>query len=420
MAARKGKRLSIAPRGKLLFYALIAANLFLAAGYANRFSATAMICGLAVSILLTLLIGIFVFKLMDTVDNGINLLKAQDYASRLRKVGQPEADAIVALFNELMDSLKSERQTREEKNLFLQQLIDASDQGIVIMNLDDTIMQTNAAADDMLRSIDIPELDDGETATLRAADGMIFRVMRQSFFDRGFRRTFYLIETLTEEVRNIERDTYGKVIRTIAHEVNNTLGGIDSVMQIVSNVSEPDIAEVIESCRERNQMLTDFISAYAYLVKIPEARTVSMDLAESIEHLKPFITYYANNAGIQVKYNLDESATVDLDPVLWEQAIINIIKNAVESITKAERSDGLIEISIDSRGSIAITDNGCGISPDQVPLLHTPFYTTKPDGQGIGMMLIREILRRHECKFTLFTDKYTKKTHFHIIFPIES
>lgn len=420
MAARRSKKISFAPKGKPLFYALIAVEVILAAGYANGTSAPIMVCGLAVSILLTALIYVFVFRLMDTVDNGINLLKAQDYASRLRKVGQPEADAIVGLFNDLMDNLKSERQTREEKNLFLQQLIDASAQGIVIMNLDDTIMQTNAAADEMLKTIEIPDLKDNESVTLRASDGMIFHVMRQSFFDRGFRRTFYLIETLTEEIRNIERQTYGKVIRTIAHEVNNTLGGIDSVMQVVRDVSDSDIAEVIENCRERNQKLTDFISAYASLVKIPDPRTIPTDLAESIEHLKPFITFYAEKADISVRYRLEESSIVSLDPILWEQAMINIIKNAVESIAETGRPDGTIEIATDTQGGITITDNGKGISPDQIPLLHTPFYTTKPDGQGIGMMLIKEILRRHGCKFSLFTEKITKKTTFSIFFQAES
>ncbi len=420
MATRRNNRIWFAPKGKALFYTLIVAEILLAAGFAKGVNTVVMVCGLAVCGLLTVLIYIFVFRLMDTVDNGINLLKSQDYASRLRKVGQPEADTIVELFNDLMDNLINERQTREEKNLFLQQLIDASAQGIVIMSLDDAIMQTNAAADEMLRSIDIPVLKDGASATLRAADGMIYRVVRQSFFDRGFRRTFYLIESLTEEVRNIERDTYGKVIRTIAHEVNNTLGGIDSVMQVVRDVSEPDIAEVIESCRERNQKLTDFISAYASLVKIPEPHTVTMDLAESIEHLKPFISYYTEKAGIHVDYRFEDRCTVKLDPMLWEQAIINIIKNAVDSISETRRTDGIIEISTDSHGRITITDNGKGISEEQLPLLHTPFYTTKPEGQGIGMTLIREILRRHGCKFTLFTEKTTKKTHFSINFPIES
>lgn len=409
----------LVPGGKVFFYALIAVEVVLAAGFAAGASRTTMICCLAVCALLTVMVGIFVFRLMDTVDNGINLLKAQDYASRLRKVGQPEADAVVELFNDLMDHLRNERQTREEKNLFLQQLIDASAQGIVIMSLDHTIMQTNAAAEEMLRSIDIPELTDGESATIRAADGMIYRVIRQSFFDRGFRRTFYLIETLTEEVRNIERETYGKVIRTIAHEVNNTLGGIDSVMQVVRDVSEPDIAEVMESCRERNRNLTDFISAYASLVKLPEPHTVDIDLAQSIESLKPIISYHDGKAGVKVDYRTEESCTVQLDPMLWEQAMLNIVKNAMESIVDTGRPDGLLEIATDARGGITVTDNGKGIPEAELPLLHTPFYTTKPGGQGIGMMLIREILRRHSCKFSLFTEKSTKKTHFRIIFPVE-
>ncbi|MDE6653766.1 MAG: HAMP domain-containing histidine kinase, partial [Muribaculaceae bacterium] len=227
------------------------------------------------------------------------------------------------------------------------------------------------------------------------------------------------IETLTEEVRAIERETYGKVIRTIAHEVNNTLGGIDSVLQVVKDVSEPDIAEVVENCRERSQKLTDFISAYATLVKLPEPRVLTMDLAESMEHLKPFITCYAEQADIRVDYHLEHGAKVNLDPILWEQAIINIIKNSVESIAETGREDGVIEVATDRLGQLTITDNGKGISDDQIARLHTPFYTTKSNGQGIGMMLIREILLRHKCKFTLLTEKSTKKTTFRIFFQAE-
>lgn len=416
MSLSQNKLKSALVGSKTLFYALIAVEALLAVGYVKGLPTGIMMGGMAVCVALTVYINIFQIRLMGTVEDGMNLLKAQDYASRLAKVGQPEADAIVTLFNDLMDNLKAERLSKEEKNLFLQKLIDASSQGIVIMNLDGTVMQTNSAADTMLREIEIPELEDNESVTIRTASGMIYRVMRQSFFDRGFRRTFYLIETLTEEVRAIERETYGKVIRTIAHEVNNTLGGIDSVLQVVKDVSEPDIAEVVENCRERSGKLTDFISAYASLVKLPEPHMMEMDLAESMEHLKPFISCYAERANIKIEYSLDRGAKVHLDPILWEQAIINIVKNSVESIMETGRTDGVIEIATDSRGQLTITDNGIGISDDQSARLHTPFYTTKANGQGIGMMLIREILRHHKCKFTLLTEKTTKKTTFSVFF----
>lgn len=404
---------------KTSFVVLIAVETLLVAGYIKGMPAGLMLGGMAVCMVLTVYINIFQNKLMSTVEDGMNLLKAQDYASRLTKVGHPEADTIVTLFNDMMDTLKAERLGKEEKNLFLQQLIDASAQGIVIMDLDGAVMQTNAAADAMLAEIEIPELEDNTSATLHTASDMIYRVIRQSFFDRGFRRTFYLIETLTEEVRAIERNTYGKVIRTIAHEVNNTLGGIDSVLQVVKEVSDPDIAEVVENCRERSGKLTDFISNYASLVKLPEPHLMETDLAESIEHLKPFISCYAEQADIKIEYRLDSGSTVYIDPVLWEQAIINIIKNSVESIAETGRTDGVIEIATDRFGQLTITDNGTGISDDQSARLHTPFYTTKANGQGIGMMLIREILRRHKCKFTLLTEKSTKKTTFRVFFPVE-
>ncbi|MDE6653337.1 MAG: PAS domain-containing sensor histidine kinase, partial [Muribaculaceae bacterium] len=110
---------------KSLFYLLCGIELILIAKLLQGMPDIAMISGMAAILIITLLTYHYVSRLRNAVDDGVNLLKAQDYASRLRKVGQPEADSIVELFNDLMDHLKQERQSREEKNLFLQQLIDA-------------------------------------------------------------------------------------------------------------------------------------------------------------------------------------------------------------------------------------------------------------------------------------------------------
>ena len=100
---------------------------------------------------------------------------------------------------------------------------------------------------------------------------------------------------------------------------------------------------------------------------------------------------------------------------LFEQVLVNIIKNSVESITS---DDGKIVIatSVDcGTVSIDVSDNGCGISTDAAQQLFTPFFTTKPQGKGLGLTLIREILTKHKCTYQLHTGT-DKLTHFKIMF----
>ena len=353
---------------------------------------------------LTLLLYFLVLRPVVTIEDGMNLLRSQDYASRLRCVGQSDADSIVGLFNDLMDRLKNERLTLEEKNLFLDQLIRASRQGIVIMDLDgDKIISSNPAADAMLKVIALPKLIDGESSTIRTSGGEVYRVIRESFIDRGFRHTFYIIESLTGEVYATQRDAYGKIIRIMAHEVNNTLGGIDSVMQTLRTTAQGDIAEAVDCCRESVANLSAFISPYTELVKLPLPNRQPMWLAASIERNMALFNALAGACGIEVEYDLKDSCVVEIDASQWYTVIINVVKNSVESIVSTGRHDGKITFSTGKDASLRITDNGAGISDADSTLIFTPFFTTKPQGHGIGLMLVSEILQRHGCAFSLVT-----------------
>ena len=90
----------------------------------------------------------------------------------------------------------------------------------------------------------------------------------------------------------------------------------------------------------------------------------------------------------------------------------NIVKNAIESIT----DKGEITITTVPK-TLTITDNGRGISPEVAQHIFTPFYSTKPQGQGLGLLLIRDILTKHGCTFTLLTNPDDGLTRFTIMFP---
>ncbi len=161
---------------------------------------------------------------MQNIGSGMDLLREQDFSSRLRKVGQLEADRVVEIFNKMMEQLKNERLRLREQNEFLDLLIKASPMGVIVLDYDHRIAELNPAAlkimgikrpedvkgrtlsdvkTDVL--IDLTRIPMHETRTISLNDGAVYKCTLESFIDRGFPRPFYLLESLTEEVRRAEK-----------------------------------------------------------------------------------------------------------------------------------------------------------------------------------------------------------------------
>lgn len=373
-----------------------------------------------------------IVKPMNTIGNGMELLREQDFSSRLSKVGQYEADRIVNIFNRMMEQLKNERLRLREQNHFLDLLIQASPMGVVITNMDGKVSQVNPMALKMLGicleealnkpleqvesllAIELATIPKDETAVVRLNDANIYKCTHSFFIDRGFKHPFFLIERMTEEVMRAEKRTYEKVIRMIAHEVNNTTAGITSTLDTVEQALSTeegmeDLCNVMRVCMERCFSMSRFITRFADVVKIPEPTLVPVSLNELVSMCKRFMEGMCNDRQINLHLECDPAVGVlCLDVSLFEQVLVNIIKNAAESIESvAGQSDkqGEITVRTIAPAGIEIVDNGPGISKEVEPKLFSPFFSTKPNGQGIGLIFIREVLSRHGCTFSLRTYK---------------
>lgn len=375
-------------------------------------------------------------KPLNTIGSGMELLREQDFSSRLSPVGQYEADRVVNIFNRMMEQLKNERLRLREQNNFLDLLIKASPMGVILTTLDDDLSELNPMALKMLgvplkdiqgkkmEEVDSPlarelvNIPKGETVTVRLNDSNIYRCTHSSFIDRGFQHPFFLIESLTDEVMKAEKKAYEKVIRMIAHEVNNTTAGITSTLDTVEQALSceegmDDICDVMRVCTDRCFSMSRFITRFADVVKIPEPTVSPVNLNDLAFTCKRFMEGMCNDRRIKLCMEIDETLKdIMLDAALFEQVLVNIIKNAVESI----ETDGEIKIRTLSPATIEVIDNGPGISKETEAKLFSPFFSTKPNGQGIGLIFIREVLMRHGCTFSLrtYADGLTK---FRIIFP---
>ena len=366
-----------------------------------------------------------VVKPLNSIAGGMDLLQAQDFSSRLAPVGQREADRIVSIFNRMMNQLKEERLHLREQNHFLDLLIRTSPMGVIILTLDERISMVNKAAlaflnekteEDLLdKTMDmlngslaeeLTRLPKDTSTTIRLSDSHIYRCSHLSFIDRGFAHPFYLIESLTSEVMKAEKKAYEKVIRMIAHEVNNSVAGITSTLDTIDDALQTmddteDIREVMRVCVERSYSMSRFITNFADVVKIPEPQLEEVHLNDRVVACKIFMENLCQHRDIDLQLDLcEENPLVSMDTSLFEQVIINIIKNATESID----THGKVIIRTSSAPlMLEIGDTGKGISKEVESKLFSPFFSTKPNGQGIGLIFIREVLMKHGCTFSLRT-----------------
>lgn len=370
-----------------------------------------------------------------TVTRGLELIASQDFNNRLTHTGIHGPDKIVDLFNTMIDKLRSERTKNLEQENFLQLLTKASPMGVLTLDFDRNVTMANPSflkitgisGENTILGHRPDEIDNslvremlktklGTNEVIRDGDVRTYRCYHLSFIQTGFRREFYLLESLTEEVIKAERAAYEKVIRTISHEVNNTMGGVRSVLQTISDTSDDDdTIEVLESCDNRCEEMCAFVSAYADVVRLPEPMLQQTDLNDEVSRLLPFLKMTAKE-GVDIEFSPSGTPVVAMiDSNMMQQALVNIVKNANESISEGR---GWIRITVAMEANhpvLEIANNGEPISDEVSRNLFRPFYTTKKDGRGIGLTLTAEILNRHNARFRLWTAPQ-KITRFRIIF----
>lgn len=379
-------------------------------------------------ILLIIFLFFFYYKIIvpfRIIGNGIDLLRGQDFSSRLRTVGQADADEMVSVFNSMMSTLKEERLSVREKNQFLDLLIKVSPMGLIMLDFDGRITDCNQSAITLLNDEDgrisnleglkisdikttlgaaIAGLSLGETDTFRIDNNKICRCSYLYFLDHGFKHPFVIIESLASEIMEAERKAYSKVIKMVAHEVNNTVAGITSTLDSINDALSGDSANdklcsLISVCAERSMDMSRFVTNFADVVKLPSPQLKMTDLNLEVAESKMFMENLCARSNTVLHLLLSEKPVmVMLDAPMFELALVNMVKNAVES------SSGDIWLSTDSvSNSLTVTDNGHGIQEGNESKLFTPFFSTKPNGKGLGLIMIHEILTRHNCKFSLKT-----------------
>lgn len=374
---------------------------------------------------------------LNMLVRGAEAIKDKDFSVKFVQTGKYEMDELIHVYNHMIDELREERTKQEEQHFFLEKLIQTSPTGIVILDFEDRVNQINPKALDLLnlnesdtlnRAVgqlshpvmqQIADLRSGESKTVTFGSGT-YKIQKSHFVDRGFPRHFIMIEELTAEILAAEKKAYGKVIRMMAHEVNNTIGPVNSILEsalksgtLLAENKSNSIRQALQVAVNRNRNLNLFMRNFADVVRIPEPVRKTIDLHQLIRGVADLMELKAKEKDIDFRYEF-AGASFDIfaDYQQMEQVLLNIIKNSIEAI----EYKGMISFETDiKKRQLVITDTGKGITEAVEENLFTPFYSTKKDGQGIGLTLIKEILLNHGFEYYLKTTS-PHKTQFTIKF----
>jgi two-component system, NtrC family, nitrogen regulation sensor histidine kinase NtrY len=351
-------------------------------------------------------------RVATALRDGLASLKDRDFSVSVTRATHDELGELVAAYNDLGDKLRVERQSLYQRELMLDTVIQTTPLALVLTNNNDAVIYSNSAArhlfsagrkleghkfEGYLSAAPAPLRDaiarGGDTLfTLElAGEPQVFHVSQRSFLLNTLPHRLLLLKQLTREINSQEVATWKKVIRVIAHELNNSLAPISSLAhsgQILARAPpDPDqLARVFATIEDRARHLGTFIEGYAQFAKLPKPRLAPVTWAVLIERLRAV-----------VKFRFD--GTVPTRPAVFdsaqiEQALINLLKNAAESGSPEEAVELVITPSAGGC-TLEIRDRGPGFTSAALENALVPFFSTKATGTGLGLTLCREIVEAH-------------------------
>ncbi len=363
------------------------------------------------SILLALLIRMAARDPFMSLANLVQSLRGGDYSQRIITNGRG-GDPVAMLEEEvnlLVDALRGNRLARMEDTFLLQNLIDKLDLAVAVFDGSGRLSMANPAFGrlqdrpiSLLVGTSPQELGlagalkvETESAHWMDFPGRSsrFLVHRTEFRQGGQPRVMILLSDLKNPLREEERTAWKRLIRVMGHELNNSLTPVISLAESLSarleklgmeGEDKTDFAEALSVIESRAVHLNHFMQDYSRLAKLPEPRREAVpvaDLAQRVAQLE-------NDPRLEVAGGPD--CVLNVDPAQVENLLINVLKNALEAA--GEGGAGKVSIGW-KRGAteaiLWIDDNGPGLSGTEN--LFVPFYSTKREGSGIGLVLSREI-----------------------------
>ena len=350
---------------------------------------------------------------LRTLANLLEALREGDYSIRAR-VGDPREPLGEAMLqvNAMAATLRDQRLGALEATAMLRKVMQEIDVAVFAFDMKHVLRLVNQAGEKLLaqpserllalsaEALNLTDLLEGEPErtiqrSFAGAAGR-WRISRAAFREGGVPHQLLVVTDLTRPLREEELRAWQRIVRVLGHELNNSLTPIRSIAQSLEALlkMEPrpedwadDMSRGLNVISSRSESLSRFMSSYARLAKLPPPTFRLLEVNELLRR--------ATNLETRTRVLFEECPPVRIqgDPDQLEQALINLIHNAVEAASETkgrvfvrqERNGGVVEITV--------RDEGPGLP--KTANMFVPFFTTKRGGSGIGLVLSRQIAEAH-------------------------
>ncbi|HEV2880147.1 MAG TPA: ATP-binding protein [Pyrinomonadaceae bacterium] len=361
-----------------------------------------------------------VVRHLQTLSNLLAAMREGDYSIRARGAGREDAlgDAMLEV-NALSETLRAQRLGAMEATALLRTVMGEIDVAVFAFDAEERLRLVNRAGERLFaqpsgRLLGRTADELGLEEFLRSADdsqiipktfpGQAGRwgVRRSTFRERGLPHQLLVLSDLSRELREEEREAWRRLVRVLGHELNNSLTPIKSIAGSLESllVREPrpldwhdDMARGLSIIGSRSESLSRFMQAYARLARLPPPRFAPVNVHELVRRVAELETRVA------VKIVPGAELTIQADADQLEQLLINLQRNAADAALQTGGGVSVGWVKNANHFTLIVEDEGTGLS--NTANLFVPFFTTKPGGSGIGLVLSRQIAEAHGGTLTL-------------------
>ena len=375
--------------------------------------------------------------LFDAIDNG-------DFSFNFpTEKGFKEDKILHKSLNRIKLFLQHTREEQMDREKYYEQILNAVDTGILVVDSHDNILQHNQAA---LRLLDTDVLTHMNQVKEKLKDEHLAKHETQAMLKDKHVRIIALSD-VSHELSNQEVDSWIKLIRVLTHEIMNTITPVTSLSEtLLTRVTEDkDLKQGLETIHKTGTELLAFVNNYRRFTHVPQPQP-------ALFYVEPFLERMAMLCNHEVEISVSpKDLLVYADESLLSHVVTNLLKNAVEAFngqeklsTERNKQDGneqgrnkqecrsadlqsaaskkafiRLQAYANVQESIIIdVSNNAGLIPEDVAShIFIPFFTTKPEGSGIGLSLSRQIMRVNGGSLSLHQDKAQGITTFRIIIP---
>jgi signal transduction histidine kinase len=387
---------------------------------------------LSVILLIVVLFVLFRFTIrrMKEMSYFLESIKYRDFSRQFSEVkDSPDIIEMHKGFNNTIETIKEINLEKETQFLYLQKILEIIDTGIICFEQKTgDIMMINKAFREIL---DIPGISNitfiqkrfpeayeklfiekmlsRETLSIRNKKETLSYLTSNAIF--AIQETKYkliAVQNIELNLSQNETDAWKKLLSVMTHEIMNSIAPISSLAETLRNniidenkkIDMDDLQVGIESIQNRSEGLLKFAQTYRTLSKITHINKDDVSVYSLFHNIKNLLLPSLDQKGIKLAIKMhSEEMMVRADKHLIEQVLINLILNAVEAFP-LDREDKSIMLSasqsIEKRTEITVSDNGVGIHDVIKDQIFVPFFTTKKEGNGIGLSLCKQIMTLHK------------------------